>query len=121
MCNTIVPGLSLEFHRNSRLLPRLPAEGPWLRAMGMKAGPLGRRRESSRIAVSSPSCEKGSVGTLHLTNKIVFAGSTVHRSRGEKHERSLDTGALRWSRVVCCEPRSPGDGVTASEGRAGPS
>src|SRR5262249_17610024 len=81
-------------------LPRLPAEGPWLRAMGMQAGPLGRRRESSRIAVSSPSCEKGTVGTLHLTNQIVFAGSTVHRSRGEKHDRSLDTGALRWSRVV---------------------
>ena len=30
------------------------------------------------------------VGTLHLTNKIVFGGSAVHRSCGEKHERTLD-------------------------------
>src|SRR5262245_56802418 len=90
--------------------------------MGMTtAGPLGRRRAYSRIAASSPSYENRRLGTLPLTKHIVFAGSTVHRSRGGKHDRRVDTGALRVRRGVCCEPGSPGDGVPAAEGRAGPS
>lgn len=38
---------------------------------------------SRPIADSSLLCENVSVGTLHLTNKIVFAGSTVNRSVGK--------------------------------------
>jgi hypothetical protein len=38
----------------------------------------------------SPRCENGCQDTLNLANRIVFAGSVVNRSHGEKHERTLD-------------------------------
>jgi hypothetical protein len=34
------------------------------------------------IAVSACLCENAPIGTLHLTNRILFAGSTVSRSCG---------------------------------------
>jgi hypothetical protein len=42
------------------------------------------------IAMFARWCENSDLGTLHLTNGIVFGGSAVSRSRGEKHERTLD-------------------------------
>ena len=44
-----------------------------------------------------PPCQTGSVGTVPRTTPRVVAGSVLPRSQGEKHERSLDGGALRWS------------------------
>jgi hypothetical protein len=34
--------------------------------------------------------QNSTVGTLHLTNQIVFGGSAVKRPRGQKHEHILD-------------------------------
>jgi len=83
----------------------------------MKAGPLGRRREDSRSAVSSPSCAKGSVGTWHLTNQRVFAGATLHRSRGEQHERSVDV--VRSACVGVSEVRRAPPALAEPPQRAG--
>jgi hypothetical protein len=50
----------------------------------------GLRQQSRGTTGLSPRCEHGCQDTLHLATRSVFAGSVVHRSHGEKHERALD-------------------------------
>jgi len=38
----------------------------------------------------SPQCANGCQDTLHLANSMLFAGSVVKRSHGEKHARTVD-------------------------------
>src|SRR5262249_24622748 len=58
-------------------------ESPWLQA-GINGLSLGRRRRYRHVAVPPLVRENRPICTFHLTNQIVFAVATVHRSCEEK-------------------------------------
>ena len=100
----------------------------YLQRQGQKAPAFTRGMNGLQLNSNRTNVLHCLVDTLHLANSIVFGSATVHRPRGQQHERSLDGGAVR-DKSGCCrghtrparhEPsRGAGQAPQAVRGSAG--